>query len=474
MLSESEMSSRSLRLRGFKDYLPQEMFLRRHIVETLREVFESYGFEPLATPALERESVLLGYGEEASKQIYRFEDPDGVRVGLRYDLTVPLCRFVLSHPDLVLPFRRYQVQSVWRYDKPDPGRFREFLQFDIDTVGASSVAADGETIAAMAQALRRLKVPFRIRFSNRKILNGLIRYAGVATELAHSVFRVIDKLERIGFERVLKQLGKGYVDDSGARIEGLGLETAQIEKIERFLSVGGGKREEVISALAELLEGIAEAEEGIEELREVSAVLSALGVGEEEAVVDPTIARGLDYYTGVVYEAQVVGGERFGSVMGGGRYDGLIKALGGGDLPATGASVGVDRLAFVVETLGLWRRRKTVSDVLITVMMPDRLADYMRLADELRRAGLCVEVYMGGSRAIGKQLRYADRKGVRFAVIVGEDEWSQDVVSVKDLRAGEEAAEKIKEREEWLKRRAGQITIPRRDLAAWLKQRLQK
>jgi len=468
------MASKSLLLRGFKDYLPQEMFLRRHIVETLQEVFESYGFEPLATPALERESVLLGYGDEASKQIYRFEDPDGVRVGLRYDLTVPLCRFVLSHPDLVLPFRRYQVQLVWRYDKPDPGRFREFLQFDIDTVGASSVAADGETIAAMSEALRRLGVPFRIRFSNRKILNGLIRYVGVAEELAHPVFRVIDKLEKIGFERVLKQLGGGYVDDSGARIEGLGLETAQIGKIERFLEVGGGEREEVIAALAELLGGIAEAEEGIEELREVSGVLNALGVGDEEAVVDPTIARGLDYYTGVVYEAQVVGGERYGSVMGGGRYDGLIRALGGEDLPATGASVGVDRLAFVVEALGLWRRRRTVSDVLITIMMPNKLAEYMRLADELRQSGLCVEVYMGRSRAIGKQLRYADRKGVRFVVIVGEDEWSRGVVSVKDLRIGEEAAEKIKEREKWLKKRAGQVTIPRKDLVAWLKQRLQK
>ncbi len=468
------MASKSLLLKGFKDYLPQEMLLRQHIVETLREVFESYGFEPLATPALERESVLLGYGDEASKQIYRFEDPDGVRVGLRFDLTVPLCRFVLSHPDLVLPFRRYQVQSVWRYDKPDPGRFREFLQFDIDTVGAASVAADGETMAAMAEALRRLGVPFRIRFSNRKILNGLIRYVGVGEELAHPVFRIIDKLEKIGFERVLKQLGEGYVDDSGAPIEGLGLETAQIGKIERFLSVGGERREEVIAALGDLLGGIAEAEEGIEELQEVSGVLDALGVGDEEAVVDPTIARGLDYYTGVVYEAQVVGGERYGSVMGGGRYDGLIRALGGGDLPATGASVGVDRLAFVVEALDLWRRRRTVSDVLVTVMMADKVAEYMRLADELRKAGLCVEVYMGASRAIGKQLRYADRKGVRFVVIVGEEEWSQDMVSVKDLRVGEEAAERIKGREEWLKKRAGQITVPRKDLVAWLKERLQR
>lgn len=459
-------------LKGFKDYLPNEMLMRRHIVETIQNVFESYGFEPIATPALEREETLLGYGEEASKQIYRFESPDGERVGLRFDLTVPLCRFIITHPDLPLPFKRYQVQPVWRHDKPDPGRFREFIQFDIDTVGSGSVVADAEIIAAMAQSLRALKIPFRIRFSNRKILNCLIKYADIPPNMAHPVFRVLDKLEKIGLERVKKQLAEGYIDDSGAFIQGLNLKTEQIEKIESFISIKGKTRKDVLKALESLFSKLEDADEGLAELHKISDVLSALGITDEEAIVDLSIARGLDYYTGPVYEAQVLGGERFGSVMGGGRYDKLIKMLGGPELPATGASVGVDRLATVIQTLKIDKSPSTVTNILITVMLPERIIQYMKLASQLRSEGFNVEVFMGATKNIAKQLKYADKKGIRFVLIMGEEEFSNKTVSVKDLHIGIAAASKIKNRQEWLKTRAGQTTLPVNNLLKWLKEQI--
>ena len=445
------------RLKGFRDLFSSEIIAREEIVSIIKRIYESYGFSPLATPALEYKEILTGYGEEANKQIYIFRDPDGLDIGLRYDLTSPLSRVIAQSKNLEIPFRRYQIQEVFRYDKPDKGRFREFLQFDIDTVGVSSVIADAEIISAMYQSLKALFVSgFKISINNRKILEETIRFAEIEPSLSHSVFRVIDKLDKQGLDEVLAELGEGRTDISGAEIKGLGLRKEQIERLKEFITIPQAGRKEALNSITSLIGEC----EGISELRAIDEYIEGIGIPDERVVIDFTVARGLDYYTGPVYEAILLDAPKWGSIMGGGRYDNLIGQFAGNDIPATGASIGVDRLVSVMQKLGVVKERKNNIDVLITVMVRERLIDYHKLAMRLRENSINTEVYPG-DESIGKQLKYADKKEIPVVLIIGEDEFRENMVSIKDLRVKEKMKKEIKERKEWLSARPGQKKVAR-------------
>lgn len=451
-------------LKGFRDYLPEQMSARQQVLEKIRQVYERYGFMPLDTPALEHSEVLLGrYGEESDKQIYRFITKDEEDVALRFDLTVPLARVVEQYADLPLPFKRYQLATVWRVDKPDPGRFREFLQFDVDIVGSGSILADAEIIAVMCEALEKLGVRYQVRFSSRKVLNLLVKWAKVPNPLTLPVFRVLDKMDRIGFDGVAQELTGGRVDASGDRIPGLGLTGEQVDAIQTFLHIPHQTRQEAITGLKDLFNGVEGAEVAIGQVEELSEHLNGMGILEEQARIDPGLARGLDYYTGPIYEASLLDAPEFGSVIGGGRYDELIQRRGV-FIPATGSSIGVDRLMSALEKIQGRAKKRSPAQVLVTVMNPSFLPEYQKIARELRNAGIHTDLYMGQEKNIGKQIQFADSLGIPLVIIAGEDEFSKGTVSVKDLSAGRVKSREIASRQAWLKERAGQVSIPRPQL----------
>ncbi len=455
-------------LRGFRDYLPAQMNARLKIIATIRRVYESYGFQPLDTPAQEYRVTLMGYGEENTKQIFSFQNPEEEDVALRFDLTVPLARVVAQYPELPMPFRRYQVAPVWRADKPDPGRFREFVQFDLDSVGTSSTAADVEILCGMYDTLRALGIErFRVRFSDRKVLNSLLDFAGIPHTASHGVFRVLDKLDKIGLNGVSAELTTGRVDVSGDKIQGLGLTAQHVERIKEFLALPTGKRRDVLASLASLFSSVDSAKEAITSLTFICDSLDALGIPEQNVQLDLSIARGLDYYTGPVFEAGLDDAPEFGSVFGGGRYDGLVERFLGRKIPAVGASIGVDRLLAAMQKLNLIELAPSTAQVIVTVMEPGRITDYQILTRELRQAGINTEMYLGDDKTLGKQLQYANRQQMPVAVIMGGDEFVKGEVTIKNLKLGGQLQDKKKtaegkEREEWLKlSRTVQSSVPR-------------
>jgi len=459
-------------LKGFRDFMPEAMLARRQLIETVRTVYERYGFVPLDTPALEYSETLTGeYGAESAKEVYDFTDRGGDRVALRYDLTVPLARLVAQTPDLPRPFRRYQIAPVWRYDKPGPGRFREFLQFDADTVGVVQMTADAEIISAIIECMEALGVKnFHVRFSHRKVLNALVDFAGIAPERSHDIFRVLDKLDTAGLENVKLELGPGRIDRSGDPIPGLGLDNKPIEKIEQFLSITGQTRKEIIARLAELFSHTASAEEGIRELGEISDLLTAAEIDDQKAMIEVSVARGLDYYTGPVFEAILDDLPQFGAVFGGGRYDDLVQRFLGEQIPAVGTSVGVDRLLAAITHSGQLQTPKTTVAVLVTTMDKNRLDDYRAITRELRCAGINTELYLGKPGQLGRQLQYADRQGIPLAVIAGEDEFTRGEISIKNLCEGRAMADQAENRQAWLSARFGQRTIRREELVGLIKE----
>jgi histidyl-tRNA synthetase len=460
-------------LKGFRDYLPAQMNARLKLISTIRRVYELYGFQPLDTPAQEYKVTLVGYGEENTKQIFTFPNPEEEEVALRFDLTVPLARVVAQYTDLPLPFRRYQVATVWRADKPDPGRFREFVQFDLDTVGAPGLAADAEILCGMYDTLTALGIRgFRIRFSSRRVLNALLDFAGIPQDASHRVFRVLDKLEKVGMASVEAELTKGRVDASGDRIPGLGLAEEQVARIRRFLELPHGTRANNLASVAQLFGGVPSGAGALEELTFLCDSLDTLGIPEENVVLDVSIARGLDYYTGPVFEAVLTDAPEFGSVFGGGRYDGLVERFLGRKIPAVGASIGVDRLLAAMQKLGLLTLSPATAGVLVTVMEPSRIAEYQRLTRELRLAGINAEMYLGEEKGLGKQLQYANRLRIPLAVLVGSDEFAKGEVTVKNLQLGAELQEKKNsaDRDEWLRlSRTVQTSVPRGDAVAHIR-----
>jgi histidyl-tRNA synthetase len=461
--------------RGLRDLLPAEMLARQWMIDTIRGVYELYGFVPIVTPAIEYLDVLRGSsaGAETQQSIFTVRNPEKEELGLRFDLTVPLARVIAQYRDLPRPFRRYQVSPVWRADKPGPGRFREFTQFDLDSVGVESEIADTEIIAGMCDTLSALKVgPFRVRFSSRGILNSLLAYAGLSSEQGADVFRVLDKLEKVGPEKVRLELTTGYVDASGDPIPGVGLSSAAVDKIERFLQIRPDDRREVVAQLPELFAGVEGAEAEIAVVEKISSHLYSLGYGEDQVALDLSIARGLAYYTGPVFEAILLDAPQFGSVFGGGRYDGLVMRFLGEKVPAVGSSIGVDRLLAALTHLERIGHQKSTAKVLITNMDPGLADDYVAMTWELRRAGIPTELYLGTARGPGKQLKYADAWGVPIAMLYGSNEKEKGIVTLKDMDAGRQRAEALANRQEWLGERPGQREVPREGLVAAVREML--
>lgn len=463
-------------VKGMRDQLGGPILRRQRMLETIRTVFERFGFQPLETPVIEYAETLTGSkAGETSQRIFTWHhEEDGVDLGLRFDLTVPLARFVAAHPHLRRPFKRYQTGPVFRVDKPGAGRFREFVQFDIDVVGTPSMLADAEILVAMGTVLEELGLPeYTLRWNHRGILNAALRRAGIADAMSTPVIRVLDKEDKIGADGVRQELAGGRVDaESGARIEGLGLPAEQIDALMEYLDVDAPDEDVQLEQVRNLLDGVAGAEEALRQVDELRGFVEALGVPEGRVRFAPRLARGMDYYTGPIFEATLDALPQFGSIMGGGRYNELVSRFSGEQLPAVGASIGVDRLLAALEVAGVERGRSSVTDVLVTTMDRKLLPEYLRLVRELREGDLHAEVFLKPKAKLGDQLRYASDWDIPFAVIVGEDELAKGVVTVKDLEAGKAASEQVADREQWVQERPGQFEVSRQTLVERLRELL--
>lgn len=451
--------------RGVRDLDPEHMLARERVVEIILSVFRLYGGLPLQTPALEHFDILYGSaGEESNRDVFHVRGPEDDLLGLRFDLTVPLARYIAQHPELPQPFRRYQVAPVWRADKPEKGRFREFSQGDLDFVGVPGEIADAEIIACMSHVLHKLGIRFQVRFSSRALLNLLLHYAGIPQEHGVDVFRVLDKLGKIGIINVRKELMSGYNDEeSGVPIRGLGLLRSQVERIEHFLDIRGTRRE-VVHQLRNLFGHIHAAADEIAVVHSISEHLYAMRHGDEHVALDLSIARGLSYYTGPVFEAVALDAPEFGSVMGGGRYDDLVARFGGGRVPATGASIGIDRLLAVMMHLQALPRRKATARLLVANLDSSLASECLDMTRQLREAGIPTEFYLGPECSLKKQLKYADYYDVPLALLYGSNEKAKGTITLKDMVAGRKEAAGTQERVEYLLERKGQYEVPRADL----------
>ncbi len=427
-------------LKGTRDYLPEDAVRREFIIDRLKKIFRKYGFDPLETPSIELWDTLGGkYGEDAEILIYRFKDHGGRDVGLRYDLTVPLSRVIAMHQDIPKPFKRYQIAPVWRADSPQKGRYREFYQCDFDIVGSSSLMADAEILAIVYESLSSLGFEdFSIRINSRKIIRGLVEVSGIPIEREHETARIIDKLDKIGVTGVLNEL------------ESNGFKKESIKKIEKIITLKFESNVEAIEFAREFFKDSESGSAGVEELEQLLEFIDILGVPEGNVSVDLSLARGLDYYTGPIYEA-VLKGVSLPSVSGGGRYDGLIKIFSGRDFPATGGSLGLERIYQGLIDLDLLPDSlKTHTHVLVTVFNKKFMKESASLARKLREEGLNVDLYLG-KKNLRAQLGYANDRGIRFAIFYGPDEMQAGVVTLKDLKLETQKQVKINEVAEIIK-----------------------
>lgn len=414
-------------LKGFRDILPAAALTRERLVDTAKSVYRSFGYAPIDTPALEYTEILLGKGgDETDKQMFRFEDAGGRDVAMRFDLTIPFARFAAQHAqELGLPFKRYHVGTVWRGERPQKGRFREFVQCDFDTIGTTSPAADAETLLVVHELFVALGFErFCIRVNHRGVLNGLLEKLGARDRTA-GVLRALDKLAKAGRETVAAEL----VDVAGLSVE-------DAEAVLAFCHRSGPPKE-VLSDVATELAGHDTAEQGIDALQLLIESATAAGVPASRLALDLTIARGLDYYTGTIYETFLDDLPGIGSVCSGGRYDNLAGLFTKLPMPGVGASLGVDRLLAAMEELSLVAASTTPADVLVTQFDADRVTDYIAVAARLRRHGIAVEVYPEAKK-VGKQLEYANRKGHSLVLIAGSDEFAAGTWQVKTLATGEQ------------------------------------
>jgi histidyl-tRNA synthetase len=413
-------------LKGFRDFLPATMMPREQLIDTARKIYRSYGFSPIDTPALEYLEILTGKGsDETDRQLYRFVDHGGREVGLRFDLTVPLARFVAQHAaTLGMPFKRYHIAPVWRGENTQRGRYREFMQCDFDTIGTTSVVADIETALVIHDLFLALGFEnFSIHLNNRQVLNGLLEKLGLLDQ-STSVLRALDKLAKIGPDRVMEEMEQ----QAGAT-------RAQAAEVLQ-LGTLAGTSDEMLQQLDGLLAGSELGQAGVANLRQVLAGTRAAGVPDQRMQLDLSIARGLDYYTGIIFETFLGELPNIGSVCSGGRYDNLAGVYTKQQLPGVGASLGLDRLLAAMEELKLIQPVTTPAEVFVTYFDKNRLGDYLWLASELRARGLRVELYPEPKR-LGQQLKYADQRGCRVAVIAGEQELAARTCQLKDLRTGE-------------------------------------
>ncbi len=415
-------------LKGFRDYPPEKMIPREWIIETARRVYRSYGFSPIDTPALEHLEILTGKGsDETDKQLYRFEDHGGRPVGMRFDLTVPLARFVAQHiQTLGTPFKRYQIANVWRGENTQRGRYREFMQCDFDTIGTTSLSSDIEMVLVIHDLLTALEVgEFTIHINHRGVLNGLLEKLGLADKTVN-ILRTLDKLAKIGEEKVLREL-----------TETIGATTNQADQLLKLSSLDGSN-EGMLAEAEKLVTGTEAGEHGVSQLRELINSVAATLPSEAISRIQfaPSICRGLDYYTGIVLETTLNDLPGIGSVASGGRYDNLANLYTSQQLPGVGASLGLDRLLAALEELGRLEKVQTTAEVFIPFFDSERRNDYLQIAAKLRAAGIGVE-FFPDAKKLGKQLQYANRRGFRIALILGGDEFAAAECQVKDLAVGE-------------------------------------
>lgn len=520
--TKKERRPRAETPKGFRDYFGADVRERAEMLTAIAGVYHRYGFEALESSAVETVEALgkfLPDVERPNAGVFAWQEDEeegrGDWLALRYDLTAPLARVYAQHRnDLPTPYRRYAMGPVWRNEKPGPGRFRQFYQCDADTVGSASMAADAEICAMLADTLEAVGIArgdYIIRVNNRKVLNGILEGLMVDNEKTRSlprrlsealdtklsdwefvdpeaVLRTIDKFDKVGSAGVLELLTTGRKDESGAFIKGVGLSSEDASRVVKFMESRGQDNAETLSNLRELMgpsyldEQEKEGDfhiglQGLGELAEIATLLAAQGYGPDRIVIDPSVVRGLGYYTGPVFEAELTfdifddkGRPRqFGSVAGGGRYDDLVKRFTGQAVPATGISIGVDRLLAALREKGRMGGVET-GPVVVTVMDRERMADYMAMVGELRQAGIRAEVYLGNPKNFGNQMKYADRRNAPLAVIEGEDEKARGVVQVKDLVLGAKIAENAT-LEEW-KERPAQVEVPRTELAERIREML--
>jgi histidyl-tRNA synthetase len=493
--TEKTFRPKARRPRGFEDKSPAILKAERALVAKASAVYEAWGFEPLDTPAFEYADALgkfLPDEERPNEGVFALQDDDEQWMALRYDLTAPLARYVAENFDaLPKPFRRYAFGPVWRNEKPGPGRFREFIQCDADTVGAAGPAADAEMIAIAAEIMRAAGLKdgeYVVKVNDRRLLDGLLEGLGVPTtgdgDLQKvRVLRAIDKLDRLGPDGVRLLLGEGRKDESGDFTQGAGLSPAGVDAVMQLSLIGGLDRAGALLTLGSLpLARSAAGAAGLAALTGIDGILAALGVAEDRAVIDSSVVRGLGYYTGPVFEAELKlevtneAGEkvRVGSVGGGGRYDDLVARFRGQETPATGFSFGVSRFAAALRHSGRLEGAGEGALAVVLALEPEQMGDYFRLAGELRAAGVRAEVCLGGGKNMGKQLKYADKRGAAVAILIGPDERSAGAVTVKDLAKGAELSKDIATRNEWVSARAAQETIPRENVVAWVKAALAK
>ena len=411
-------------LKGFRDMTPEMMLPREGIISTAKGVYESFGFSPIDTPALEYTEILLGKGgAETDKQLYRFKDNGGRDVALRFDLTIPFARFAAQHiGTLGMPFKRYHVGPVWRAEKPQRGRYREFVQCDFDTIGTASIVADTESALVIHDLFVALGFErFSVRINNRKVLSGVLERLDLVDQ-AENVLRALDKLSKVGPEKV-----------SAEMMATAGCNEAQVAEILALAAINGDN-DSVLTALEPLVSDSESGRLGLRELGEVLEGVQAAGVAEGRVRLDLSIARGLDYYTGTVFETFLDELEDIGSCCSGGRYDDLASLYTKQAMPGVGASLGVDRLLAAMEELGMLEGRSASAPVFLAFFDGERASDYVALAARLRAAGVAVELYPE-PRKLGAQLKYADRRGHRLAIIVGPDEWEAGRCQLKDLDA---------------------------------------
>ena len=510
--------------RGLEDRGPAAIAATRQMVEKIREVFERYGFEPVETPAMEFTDALgkfLPDQDRPNEGVFSFQDDDEQWISLRYDLTAPLARYVAENFDsLPKPYRSYREGYVYRNEKPGPGRFRQFMQFDADTVGSASPAADAEMCMLAADTMEALGIPrgsYVVKVNNRKVLDGVLEGIDLGGDenagRRLTVLRAIDKLDRLGEQGVRELLGEGRRDESGDFTKGAGLDKRQINKVIVFAMLQGGRLTELedvtnlspsaraqrgtvmtfssadsqgdqsyfVESNSGVIDGLMThfgsnetSREGIEELKLISELVEAAGYGRTRIRIDSSVVRGLEYYTGPVFEVELLletkdekgRPVRFGSVGGGGRYDGLVSRFRAETVPATGFSIGVSRLQAALTMLGKLDTRPAFGPVVVTVFDRDRLADYQKMVAALRGESIRAELYLGNPRNMGNQLKYADRRNSPCVIIQGSDERARGEVQIKDLIEGARAAAAIASNQEWRETRPAQFSCREDELVA--------
>ena len=488
--------------RGLEDRGPAAINATRAMVEKIREVYERYGFEPVETPAMEYTDALgkfLPDQDRPNEGVFSFQDDDEQWISLRYDLTAPLARYVAERygtENIVLPYRSYRFGYVYRNEKPGPGRFRQFMQFDADTVGTASggqsaAAADAEMCMMAADTMEALGIPrgsYVVKVNNRKVLDGVLEWIGLGGEenagRRLTVLRAIDKLDKFGPEDVRLLLGEGRKDESGDFTKGASLDNEQIEIVFKSLEFkiefeARGDAIERQSLVGEVPGRLLQRPEGGEllsraatELVEIGKLVAASGYGPDRIRIDPSVVRGLEYYTGPVYEVELLletkdekgRPVRFGSVGGGGRYDGLVSRFRGEPVPATGFSIGVSRLQAALTMLGKLDTKPEFGPVVVTVFDRDRVADYQKMVATLRAAKIRAELYLGNPKNMGNQLKYADRRNSPCVIIQGSDEKARGEVQIKDLIEGARAAAAIASNQEWRETRPAQFSCKEDEL----------